>query len=338
MKNAHWQKMAMVVLLMAFVVTQAPPLQAQEAAGPLHLFSTSDAVDLPTTRTEVHAKLNKIRSRRATAAARAISIANVASAVQAATIQLELDGRTITVDREVQERVDEGKDSKQFWEGRSKSGDELGLLFRQGRLSGRLLTGDKVYKIQRLEESLHALIEIKRLDTALGCDVPKHGTGEAAVQRGAYAPGSPLESVGVSKLSTQQDTRVLVVYTDDAEDELGSLENLTDEVGWAFWYMDKAFDETDAVTRPKHVGTEWISFQEPASWDDADEIWLDELPDFDNEIFGLREEYTADVVMLILKDGSSTPCCRGSVRAILPTDIDDAIFYVEADIVGSPVY
>ncbi len=221
----------------------------------------------------------------------------------------------------MQERTDEGKDSKEFWEGTSVNGDELGLLFWQGRLSGRLRTPDKDYKIQRLKGSLFALIEIKRLDTP-DCDTPEDSRGEATVQRGAYAPGSPLESVGVSKSSsTQQYTRVLVVYTDDALDAFVLLENLTDGVAWAFWDMDKAFDETDAYTRPKHVGTEWISYDEPASWTNSNDIWFDTLPDFDDEISDLREEYTADIVMLIVENGSTANPPRGSSRVILPTDI-----------------
>ena len=325
---------------MVFVAAQAPHLQAQGSAGPpLLLFSTSDVADLAAAPAEVHAQFNHIRGRRETAAVRAVSIANFAAAVHAATIRLELDGRTIIVDRDVQERTDEGKDSKEFWEGTSVNGDELGLLFWQGRLSGRLLTQDKYYKIQRLKGSLFALIEIKQLDTSLGCDTPEGGRGEATVQRGAYAPGSLLESVGVSKSSsTQQYTRVLVVYTDAALDAFVVLENLTDGVAWAFWDIDKAFDETDAYTRPKHVGTEWISFDEPASWDSSSVIWEGELPDFDDEIFELREQYTADIVMLILEDETSVPCCRGSARTADVTDINDAIIYVDVPYVDSPRY
>ena len=131
---------------------------------------------------------------------------------------------------------------------------------------------------------------------------------------------------------------MLVLYTDDALDAFGSLENLTDEVGWAFWYMDKVFDETDAVTRPKHVGTAWISFDEPASWTNSNDIWIDELPDFDNEIFERRDDYDADIVMLILENGSTASPPRGSSRTDNVTDIDDAIFYVDAEYVGSPVF
>ena len=333
MKKVLAQKIATAILLVAFVVLQAPGIQAQDlpTKSPFLLFSTSDAVDLPATRTEVHAKLNKIRSRRQTATARAVSIANVASAVQAATIRLELDGRTITVDRDRLEHLDEGKDRKQLWQGRSNRGDELDLLLWRGRLSGRLRTHDQAYKIRFLEESLFALIEIAQLDpTPLGCDTPEAGTSEAVLQQGAYTLVSPLESVGISKSSSaQQDTRVLAVYTDDALDEYNSLQDLETDITWGLLDAKTAFSRTEAVTRPKHVGTEWISFQEPASWSSSSVIWQDSLPPFDAEIYDLREEYEADVVMLILKDGSTSPCCRGSSRAILPTDIDDAIFYVD---------
>ena len=155
MKNLHAQKLATAILVMVFVTIEASGIQAQDlpTKSPFHLFSTSDAVDEAVVSSEVRERLSKVRNRRATAAARAVSITNFTDAVHAATIRFELDGRTITVDRDVQERVDEDKDSKLFWEGKSKSGDELGLLLRQGRLSGRVLTQGKDYKIQRLYPS-----------------------------------------------------------------------------------------------------------------------------------------------------------------------------------------
>ena len=154
MKRVHTQAIATTILLLVLIAV--PRIHAQApTTSPFHLFSTSDAVDLSTTFTEVevHAHLSKIRSRRQTAAVRTVSITNFAGAVRAATIRMELEGQTILIDRDLEERIGEGQDRKHFWEGSSASGDELDLLFWRGRLSGQLRTNDKDYTIRPLKDT-----------------------------------------------------------------------------------------------------------------------------------------------------------------------------------------
>jgi len=208
-----------------------------------------------------------------------------------------LDGITVTAERE---RTTNRGPGQRTWTGRIQGAPrgQVTIASRNGVVAGNIRHAGRLFDLRQLADGTYVIFE----STESGFALPAEPI-EAALED--FVADDDLPLVAAAAPGELQEIDLLVVYTQAAAAATGQA-SLEAQIDAAIEYGNAAYDRTGVMIDLNPVGIVQVDYVEPVSGREVLEALITEDNGPLEEARALREQYQADVVIIVV--GRSNAC------------------------------
>ncbi len=195
------------------------------------------------------------------------------------------------------------------------------FLLKNNKVHGILHYNSEIYEIVPLNSKVHV---IKLIDQAKitpeKCNFENQITDSSEIV-------NPKEKSKVTLLNigNECNIRVLVAYTPASSDERGGIEDINGDIEWAIFLTNQSYENSAINQRVELVRTIETNYTESGSWGTDRNRFFSFNDGFMDELPQIRDNFSADFVVLILND----PSWCGEAATIM-SDGDNAYCIISA--------
>ncbi len=242
----------------------------------------------------------------------------------------------------VQERVIWRDSSNYQWRGYShKDSTALKIVVRGERLTGTILSDTASYRIQPLGDIIgpanrvNNIHVITRMDPS-GLNLTDSAGRSNDLKKDEHPKKSQVNESRLLNAEEEIDHGIMVVYSDEVADEVADPEGLVQS---AVSDANNAYENSGIPVNLTLVHSREISYNESSDTDTDLRRLQDSTDGFIDEVHDYRDEYGADVVVLLTANTQSdeTGTVTGEAYEIM-ADTSTAFAVVRYDFAEAPVY
>ncbi|HEX2478903.1 MAG TPA: zinc-dependent metalloprotease family protein [Geminicoccaceae bacterium] len=175
-------------------------------------------------------------------------------------------------------------------------GNTASFVFAEDLVTGNFRLGTNVYQVRPIDEDMHVVR--RAVPEAFPQEAEPLDPPYTPDRRGALTPDSfDFGDTCAPEID------VLVLYTDDARAAAGSTQLIEADINLAILESNQAYEQSEITQRLALVHAEEVSFNETTNWNAMLSALQDPADGTIDGVHGLRDQYGADMVSMIIEDG-----------------------------------